>query len=242
MKTVIDHDAGETPIFLDGVSPALRAKQEGKYPGLTEREIKTLEQLECVSNHRLLGIRFDQKCERCGMKTKWMTDDMNKYEIQLLEKVVSSLEQKIAEKPKFNKHGAHELGPREFTLTYSPEWGMSDAKAQDDMRIAVNKLLKWYKDEIIEFHAVGEFTKSGQAHIHGIYHLVGGLKITNKNFERAWPYWNPKKKLGRGFVGGHHEVVRSVSDFKGYIEKSENQWFSVNVSPAKTAADPPSLS
>lgn len=124
----------------------------------------------------------------------------------------------------------HELGPREFTFTYSPEWYDEDVDAQRAMEIAVEKLTRYYKDEIIEFHAVGEFTRDGRAHVHGWYHLDGGRKITDKNFKRAWKHWNPKRKLGKGFEGGHHATIQRTSDFSGYVEKHlEEAWLKVDI-------------
>lgn len=126
-----------------------------------------------------------------------------------------------------------ELGPREFTLTYSPSWYEDDAAAQLAMRVAIDKLTRYYKDEIIEFHAVGEFTGAGRAHVHAWYHLTGGRKITDKNFKRAWKHWNPRKKIGKGFEGGHHESVKRLSDFSSYAEKHlDDAWMNVNITNA----------
>lgn len=123
-------------------------------------------------------------------------------------------------------HAGHELGAREFTLTYSPQWGITDDDARILMSKAVQKLAKYYKNEIKEFFAVGEVTKQGCSHIHGYYLLRGGKKMTDKNFKRAYKYWNPKVKLGkRGFQGGHHENVTNEADFKGYIDKCPDAWF-----------------
>ena len=122
----------------------------------------------------------------------------------------------MAQKPK--KTTRYELGAREFTLTYSPKW-FGDTDARTEMSKAIDKLIKYYKDEIIQFRAVGEVGTNGLSHVHCFYKLAGGLKITDKNFKRAWKYWNPKKPLQRGFEGGHHATVRNESDFLGYIDK-----------------------
>jgi len=133
-------------------------------------------------------------------------------------------------KKEAKKKAVLELGPREFTLTYSPHWFEDDKAAQKSMTCALERLTKYYKDEIIEFHAVGEYTRDGRSHVHGWYHLVGGCKIIDKNFKRAWPHWNPKRKLGKGFEGGHHATVSRISDFSGYIEKHlEEAWITVNI-------------
>jgi len=127
----------------------------------------------------------------------------------------------------------HQLGPREFTFTYTDEWYENDTDAQTAMRCAVEKLTRYYKDEIIEFHAVGEYTRAGRAHVHCWYHLTGGRKITDKNFKRAWKHWDPKRKLGKGFQGGHHETVNRASDFAGYTEKHlEEAWLNIHINNA----------
>jgi len=135
----------------------------------------------------------------------------------------------LAQKPK-KKSGRYELGAREFTLTYSPKW-FDDAEARTGMIQAINKLIKYYKDEIITLRAVGEVGTNGLSHIHCFYKLQGGLKITDKNFKRAWKHWNPKKPLQRGFEGGHHASVKNESDFLGYIDKDiETAWFEKTIS------------
>jgi len=132
-------------------------------------------------------------------------------------------------KPK-KKSGRFELGAREFTLTYSPKW-FDDAEARTGMIKAIHKLIKYHTDQIITLRAVGEVGTNGLSHIHCFYKLQGGLKITDKNFKRAWKYWNPKKPLQRGFEGGHHATVKNESDFLGYIDKDiETAWFEKTIS------------
>ena len=133
----------------------------------------------------------------------------------------------LYQKPK--KHRGYVLGAREFTLTYSPKW-MNDAQARVEMEKAMNKLYRYYEGSIVKLRAVGEVGNNGLSHIHCFYKLEGGLKITDKNFQRAWKYWNPKKPLGRGFEGGHHATVKEEADFLGYIEKDiETSWYEKNI-------------
>lgn len=130
-----------------------------------------------------------------------------------------------------------QLGPREFTLTYSPSWGWDDDEARATMSAAIERLTRIYKQEIIEFHAVGEFGHDGRPHVHGWYHLVGGRKITDKNFKRVYPKWNPKRKLGKGFEGGHHETIKRISDFAGYAEKHlDEAWMNHHITNANAVA------
>ena len=126
-----------------------------------------------------------------------------------------------------------DLGPREFTLTYSPSWYETDEEAQIAMRVAIDKLTRYYKDEINEFRAVGEYTKAGRSHVHCYYLLDGGRKITDKNFKRAWKHWNPRKKMGDGHQGGHHATIRKFSDFAGYVEKDlKDAWMNIHIKNA----------
>lgn len=126
------------------------------------------------------------------------------------------------------KKNRHDLGPREFTLTYSPKWFATDADARIAMSGAMDKLMKYYKEDITQLRAVGEVGKNGLSHIHCYYELEGGKKITDKNFKRAWSYWDPTKLHGKGFQGGHHETVKNAADFLGYIDKEiDNAWFEI---------------
>lgn len=125
---------------------------------------------------------------------------------------------------KTRKHAGHELGAREFTLTYSPKW-FDDATARTLMIRAIERLSRYYRNQIEEFECVGETGKNGASHIHGYYLLKGGKKMTDKNFKRAWERWNPHKKQGAGHEGGHHALVQNESDFKGYIDKEKNPWY-----------------
>ena len=121
------------------------------------------------------------------------------------------------------KHAGYDLGPREFTLTYSPDW-FDDNKAMFFMEQAITRLCNYYSTEIIQLRAVGERTKNGKAHVHCYYELKGGLKMTDKNLKRAYHKWNAKHH--------HHKVVRKASDFLGYIEKDlSTSWFVKIISP-----------
>jgi len=124
------------------------------------------------------------------------------------------------------------LGPWEFTLTYSPtKHGWSVDEAKDAMRTAMERLTRYYREELEELHATGEYTQAGHPHVHCWYRLTGGHKITTKSFKRAYPIWNPKHKTGpRGHEGGHHEPVKRTSDFAGYVEKDlHTAWLKMDI-------------
>lgn len=130
------------------------------------------------------------------------------------------------------QHAGYDLGAREFTLTYSPKW-FSDDEARRQMSKAIQKLIQYYKNgdqKIINFRAIGEVGSNGLSHVHCFYQLLGGVKITDKNFKRAYPPWDTKTITGpSGHKGGHHATVRHHSDFLGYIEKEvSSAWLDVS--------------
>lgn len=207
----------------DSVSPILtetllcpRQILEGNYPGLSDSEYDRLLDYQ----HRDL-MRYRLR--------KWtykvLSDEESQDYHQMLLKSMTVLEAQIASRPRRRQHASHELGAREFTFTYSPKW-MDDATARSIMSRGIERLCKYYEDEIIELRAVGEVGSNGLSHIHCFYLLKDGKKITDKNFKRVWEHWNPKKPQGKGFEGGHHANVKNESDFKGYIDKDVlSAWF-----------------
>jgi len=127
--------------------------------------------------------------------------------------------QRAARHPKTNNRQWDPLGSREFTLTYSKNW-FDDETARDTMRLAMERLLRYYAGKFVQFRAVGEVGSGGQSHVHCFYELEGGKKITDKNFQRAYPKWDTSVKLGKtGHQGGHHASVKDAAGFKAYIEK-----------------------
>lgn len=131
------------------------------------------------------------------------------------------------------KHSSYELGAREFTLTYSPKW-FSDDEARKQMQRAINRLIKYYKNgdqRIIRLRAIGEVGSNGLSHVHCFYQLMGGVKITDKNFKRAYPPWDTRVKQGpTGHKGGHHANVKHQSDFLGYIDKQvADAWLDISI-------------
>jgi len=124
----------------------------------------------------------------------------------------------------------YELGAREFTLTYSPKWFENDVEARLALSAALDKLIKYHRNEITRLRAVGEVGTNKASHIHCYYELQGGRKMTDKNFKRAWSYWDPSKKHGNGFQGGHHATVKNTADFLGYIDKDiDTAWLDINI-------------
>lgn len=213
--------------------------------------------LDGNTTHSGQGQEGEEHVCNWGCESK-PTDDCKKYEDKLYEDMKNACLQRCLleikeERPKkdvyywdearailrqfgllptkVKKHRGYELGAREFTLTYSPKW-FDDSTARVTFEIAIKRLLKYYDGQILNLRAVGEVGTNGLSHIHCFYKLTGGVKITDKNFKRAYKYWNPKKLLGWGFEGGHHATVKNESDFLGYIDKDvETAWFDYTHTP-----------
>jgi len=257
MQTKNDFIKGDTNLNLTVSPPLPLANLEGnlweemveEYENMLKREypyhLEFLTLSELKEYHELdhwLSLKFNQQYSF----TKYQKEQ--RYE-ELVEKldmfyIAQKTEedfqkwkhQKILEKRAGKSVNRHELGASEFTFTYSPKW-FDDSEARLRMSTGINKLLKYYKNDILIFRAVGEVGTNGLSHIHAIYKLRGGLKISEKNFRRAYSVWNVSIKQGRqGHQGGHHANVRSEADFQGYIDKDIlNAWFEVAID---NTADP----
>ena len=208
------------PKNLDGKNDCPRQLQEGK----------PIEPFTMSLRYAQLAWKQDQPCPECSKRHYSAMDMWRNHQAteQELDTYITAMENYLAlrnVKPK--KHQSYQLGAREFTFTYSPKW-FDDATARMTMTVAVNKLIKYYKDEITQLRAVGEVGTNGLSHVHCFYKLRGGLKITDKNFKRAYPHWNPAKKLQKGFEGGHHDTVKNEADFLGYIDKDvDDAWLEI---------------
>jgi len=252
-----NNNKGE-PIFLDGSPSCPRQKLEGKTDDdYWEEMIKEYEdRLRKDYAHHLEFLTMNELKEFIDLEIYIQTHPTYSYQKFIKQERFQELEDKLDFEYIFRKteedfqrlrhikllekkvksNNRYQLGSREFTFTYSPKW-FDDAEARLRMSSAVQKICKYYKDEIIQLRAVGEVGTNGLSHIHCFYKLRNGLKITDKNFKRAYSPWDPHVKQGpSGHKGGHHATVRSEADFQGYIDKDiENAWFEVNID---NSADP----
>lgn len=232
MSTPIDSKTNSSlfPMILDGKRPTA--------PGMPSNVKRQWDDVVKWYSEQ----RIPDTLEQWQEQYKFATSKLSELHVQYAweQMIRCQLRRNEAEaKRESRKKALNELGAREFTLTYTPSWYEDDASAQLAMRVAIDKLSRYYKDEIIEFHAIGEYTKDGKSHVHAYYLLKGGLKITDKNFKRAWKHWNPKRKLGKGFEGGHHANISRISDFAGYIEKHlEEAWMDIHINNANPDQNP----
>lgn len=234
------------PNLLDGTTQIEGKGKEGKFYSKLQSylEKKYPEFLPYLSVEDLLvydeGLEYykHETFRDRAMKALSWSSTMDK----IPEEVLYSYQQRAIDEYKIkmnrlvaakNKHVNYELGAREFTFTYSPKW-FSDEEARKQMERGINRLIKYYKDgdqRIVKLRAVGEVGTNGLSHVHCFYQLLGGLKITDKNFKRAYSPWDTKLKQGpSGHKGGHHANVRHHADFLGYIEKQvTGAWLDVTI-------------
>jgi len=237
------NDKGE-PIFLDGSPLCPRQNLEGRKTDDTLWNEMKSEDLSRYKNDPLSKyLTYSEYSEYIQPIYNWYPSNIRVRMLErhgeLYEKIDpeavlaewdSRLQKQREARASARVVNRYELGAREFTFTYSPKW-FGDAEARLQMSSAIQKLVKYYKDEIIQMRAVGEVGSAGLSHIHCFYKLKNGKKITDKNFQRAYKMWDTKKKTGpSGHQGGHHQTVKNESDFSGYIDKDiENAWFEVNI-------------
>ena len=106
------------------------------------------------------------------------------------------------------------------TLTMSPD----DGKTEDDMVIAIEKIMKQQTCPVDKYAWYVEYTKAGLAHIHFIYITPGGTRIHKKVFQRYWMWEEPRNNVkGAGFRGGYHKPVDSLVAYKEYISKDSGK-------------------
>lgn len=177
-------------------------------------------------------------CEnRCWQHCSWALAHNNKMlslhqkrltEWQLNEKYMEHMDEwldhgeechsMIFNREKKTRNGKYN-GPFAFTLTKSPDWGISE----EDMMNAVRKIMYQQSQPVKKFAWFLEYkveeTKQ-HPHIHGMYETENGRRIEKKHWVRAWPKWNEDIKLGAGFVGGYHRPVREDDAYSKYIAKN----------------------
>lgn len=74
-------------------------------------------------------------------------------------------------------------------------------------------------EKAVSWAFVLEHTEKGTPHIHGVYRTPSGRRISSKYFNRYWPLWNEKEKMGQGFKGGYHSPARHSESYSAYLEK-----------------------
>jgi len=140
-------------------------------------------------------------CEYCQYMYMWR---------QLYEK-------KCAVKTHGNK--ADETVEYAFTLTMPPTYQPKKPIEEVARLICTNGLTNKPYEKPEKWAYVIEHTEAGTAHIHGMYKTPSGRRIATKYFNRYWPLWDEKVKLGNGHQGGYHSKARHNESYSAYMTK-----------------------
>lgn len=257
METAVDHATDRT--LTEGANAA--GIGEGNHPKRCDPE-----PVHIGPGQHLIGCPFGHRCQLNELIDKvnrwetllmeamdkdcpdvddidWLTDRVTRYrermEAQLAPHTELWAKHDQARVHQRNIEKQHK-GAWAFTLTYSPaKTGWDKEEAMATMREAIRRLRHYYRHEIEEFEAVGELTQAGLPHVHGLYRLTGGKRMTTKNFKRAYPIWDPKSRMGSGHVGGYHQPAKSDSDYSGYIQKDlDDAWLVESTTNAVQTSGP----
>lgn len=134
--------------------------------------------------------------------------------------------------PQSKTHSGNGLyqGAFAFTLTKSPD----DDLTEEDMIKAAEKIMNQQSCPVEKYAwylEYGDPELKAHPHIHGMYETTTKGRIERKHFKRAWPIWDEKTPLGRGFRGGYHRPVRAEEGYSDYIKKQGGISRQKNISP-----------
>jgi len=121
--------------------------------------------------------------------------------------------------PKVHGNQANPLQSYAFTLTMPP--GYVPKKPLDEVAkmIMEHGITNKPYEKATEWAFVLEHTEQGTPHIHGMYKTNSGRRIASKYFQRYWPLWDEKTKLGNGHKGGYHNRARHDQSYIAYMAK-----------------------
>lgn len=106
-----------------------------------------------------------------------------------------------------------------FTLTMPPSYQPKKPIEEVARLIMEHALTNKPYEKAAEWAFVKEHTEAGTPHIHGVYKTPSGRRLASKYFQRYWPLWDEKTKLGLGHKGGYHAKARHTESYAAYLEK-----------------------
>lgn len=106
-----------------------------------------------------------------------------------------------------------------FTLTMPPTYEPKKPIEEAARLICENGLTNKPYEKAEQWAIVLEHTDAGVPHVHGVYKTPSGRRIAAKYFQRYWPLWDEKTKLGNGHKGGYHQKARHTESYEAYLLK-----------------------
>lgn len=134
-----------------------------------------------------------------------------------LDKMVSFL--RSLPKPIVHANSADPTTSYAFTLTMPPTYDSKKPLSEIASNILQKGLTNKPYEKASEWAYVVEHTEQGTPHVHGMYRTLSGRRISSKYFNRYWPLWDEKVKLGHGHKGGYHQKTRHDQSYEAYLEK-----------------------
>lgn len=106
-----------------------------------------------------------------------------------------------------------------FTLTMPPDYTPHKPLEEVARLILEKGITNKPYERASEWAFVMEHTDKGTPHIHGVYKTPSGRRLASKYFQRYWPLWDEKTKLGAGHKGGYHSLARHSESYHAYLLK-----------------------
>lgn len=106
-----------------------------------------------------------------------------------------------------------------FTLTMPPDYTPPKPIEEVAKLILEKGITNKPYEKATSWAYVLEHTEKGTPHIHGVYKTPSGRRIASKYFQRYWPLWDEKTKMGAGHKGGYHALARHSESYHAYLLK-----------------------
>ena len=140
-----------------------------------------------------------------------------------------------------NPRSAEEGTEYAFTLTMPPDYQPKIPLTEVAKKVLEFGLTSKPYQKATKYAYVLEHTASGTPHIHGVYQTLSGRRISSKYFNRYWPLWDEKVKLGNGHKGGYHQKARHSESYAAYLEKEGVVQKGTNLPEPEPESDNPDI-
>lgn len=159
-------------------------------------------------------------CEDCHLTFNFLFNEYQNVfcKDHLAEERLKLLAAVEAAKPK-DPRSAEKGTQYAFTLTMPPDYQPAKPLPEVAKKILTYGSTNKPYEKAIKWAFVLEHTDKGTPHIHGMYETPSGRRIASKYFNRYWPLWDEKTRLGHGHKGGYHQKARHNESYVAYMDK-----------------------
>jgi len=124
----------------------------------------------------------------------------------------------IVPPPKAHANKADSSTSYAATLTMPPDYAPKRPLIEAAKMIMEHGLTNKPYEKATKWIVVLEHADTN-AHVHLWYKTNSGRRIASKYFQRYWPLWDEKVKLGSGHKGGYHQKARHTESYESYLLK-----------------------